>query len=85
MALEIAMDEMAEKLGMDPVEFRIVNDTQSDPENPERKFSKRSLSNVSCGAPRRSDGTVARPAQHRCATAAGWSEWVSQPASVTTC
>ncbi len=27
MALEIAMDEMAEKLGMDPVEFRIVNDT----------------------------------------------------------
>ena len=28
MALEIAMDEMAEKLGMDPIEFRIVNDTQ---------------------------------------------------------
>ena len=31
MALEIAMDEMAEKLGMDPVEFRILNDTQVDP------------------------------------------------------
>ena len=28
MALEIAMDEMAEKLGLDPVEFRIRNDTQ---------------------------------------------------------
>lgn len=41
MALEIAMDEMAEKLGMDPVEFRIVNDTQVDPANPERKFSQR--------------------------------------------
>ena len=41
MALEIAMDEMAEKLGMDPVEFRIVNDTQVDPENPERPFSER--------------------------------------------
>lgn len=27
-ALEIAMDEMAEKLGMDPIEFRVVNDTQ---------------------------------------------------------
>ena len=43
MALEIAMDEMAEKLGMDPVEFRVVNDTQVDPEHPERPFSKRQL------------------------------------------
>ncbi|WP_101925425.1 aldehyde oxidoreductase molybdenum-binding subunit PaoC [Luteimonas rhizosphaerae] len=41
MALEIAMDEMAEKLGMDPVEFRIRNDTQVDPEKPERPFSQR--------------------------------------------
>jgi xanthine dehydrogenase YagR molybdenum-binding subunit len=43
MALEIAMDEMAEKLGMDPVAFRIVNDTQVDPEKPERPFSQRQL------------------------------------------
>jgi xanthine dehydrogenase YagR molybdenum-binding subunit len=43
MALEIAMDEMAEKLGMDPVEFRIVNDTQVDPEKPGRPFSQRQL------------------------------------------
>jgi xanthine dehydrogenase YagR molybdenum-binding subunit len=43
MALEIAMDEMAEKLGLDPVEFRIRNDTQVDPEHPERKFSQRRL------------------------------------------
>ena len=43
MALEIAMDEMAEKLGMDPVEFRILNDTQVDPANPERPFSERHL------------------------------------------
>ncbi|MCC4619084.1 xanthine dehydrogenase family protein molybdopterin-binding subunit [Xanthomonas cassavae CFBP 4642] len=43
MALEIAMDEMAEKLGMDPVQFRIVNDTQVDPENPQRPFSQRQL------------------------------------------
>jgi xanthine dehydrogenase YagR molybdenum-binding subunit len=41
MALEIAMDEMAETLGMDPVDFRILNDTQVDPENPERPFSSR--------------------------------------------
>jgi xanthine dehydrogenase YagR molybdenum-binding subunit len=43
MALEAAMDEMAEKLGMDPVEFRIVNDTQVDPEHPDRRFSQRQL------------------------------------------
>jgi xanthine dehydrogenase YagR molybdenum-binding subunit len=43
MALEIAIDEMAEKLGIDPVEFRILNDTQVDPEKPERPFSQRQL------------------------------------------
>jgi xanthine dehydrogenase YagR molybdenum-binding subunit len=43
MALEIAMDEMAEKLGLDPVAFRIANDTQVDPEKPERPFSQRQL------------------------------------------
>jgi len=43
MALEIAIDEMAEKLGMDPVAFRILNDTQEDPEKPGRPFSQRQL------------------------------------------
>jgi xanthine dehydrogenase YagR molybdenum-binding subunit len=43
MALEIAVDEMAEKLGLDPIELRILNDTQVDPEKPERPFSQRSL------------------------------------------
>jgi len=43
MALEIAIDEMAEKLGIDPVELRILNDTQVDPEKPERPFSQRRL------------------------------------------
>ncbi|WGD30655.1 xanthine dehydrogenase family protein molybdopterin-binding subunit [Ancylobacter sp. WKF20] len=43
MALEIAMDEMAEKLGMDPIAFRVKNDTQVDPEKPERRFSQRQL------------------------------------------
>jgi xanthine dehydrogenase YagR molybdenum-binding subunit len=66
MALEIAMDEMAEKLGMDPVEFRIANDTQVDPEKPERPFSQRQL--VEClrtGAER-----------------FGWSKRNAQPAQV---
>ena len=43
MALEIAIDEMAERLGIDPVAFRIINDTQVDPENPQRPFSHRDL------------------------------------------
>jgi len=41
MALEVAIDEMAEKLGIDPVQFRILNDTRVDPEKPDRPFSER--------------------------------------------
>jgi xanthine dehydrogenase YagR molybdenum-binding subunit len=37
--LEIAMDEMAEKLGLDPIEFRIINDTQVVPDNPSKPQS----------------------------------------------
>jgi xanthine dehydrogenase YagR molybdenum-binding subunit len=43
MVLEIAMDEMAERLGLDPIEFRVLNDTQVDPEKPDRPFSQRQL------------------------------------------
>jgi xanthine dehydrogenase YagR molybdenum-binding subunit len=43
MALEIAIDEMALEAGIDPVEFRILNDTQVDPANPDRPFSRRQL------------------------------------------
>ncbi len=49
--LEIAMDEMAEKLGMNPVAFRALNDTQVVPDSPSKDkpnahppFSKRQLS-----------------------------------------
>jgi len=43
MALEVAIDEFAEKLGIDPVELRILNDTQVDPEKEGRPFSQRQL------------------------------------------
>lgn len=43
MALEIAMDELAEKLGIDPLQLRLLNDTQVDPEQPSRPFSTRQL------------------------------------------
>ncbi len=41
-ALESAMDEMAQKLGMDPVEFRRVNDTMTSPVDG-KPYSSRSL------------------------------------------
>ena len=67
MALEIAMDEVAETLGIDPVEFRVLNDTQVDPEKPDRPFTQRQL--VRClreGAQRFGwDRRDARPAQTR--------------------
>jgi xanthine dehydrogenase YagR molybdenum-binding subunit len=43
MVLEMAMDELAEKLGIDPVELRVINDTQVDPEKPNRPYSQRHL------------------------------------------
>lgn len=43
MALEIAMDELAETLNMDPVELRIRNDTQVVPGKADKRFSSRML------------------------------------------
>lgn len=44
LALEVAMDELAHKLNMDPVRLRIINDIQYDPEEgPDRPFSSRKL------------------------------------------
>lgn len=43
MVLEVAIDELAEKLGMDPIQLRLLNDTQIDPEKPDRVFSTRRL------------------------------------------
>lgn len=42
LSLECAMDELAEKLGLDPVELRIRNEPEVDPENG-RPFSMRQL------------------------------------------
>jgi xanthine dehydrogenase YagR molybdenum-binding subunit len=43
MVLEMAMDEMAEQLKLDPIQFRILNDTQVDPVKTDRPFSQRQL------------------------------------------
>ncbi|MGR9235130.1 xanthine dehydrogenase YagR molybdenum-binding subunit [Rhizobium leguminosarum] len=66
MALEIAMDEMAEKLGMDPVAFRILNDTQVDPEKTERSYSHRNLNGcLELGAQRFGWSARGRPGARR--------------------
>jgi xanthine dehydrogenase YagR molybdenum-binding subunit len=43
MALEIAMDELAEKLRIDPVKLRILNDMQTTPGSPSKRFSTRQM------------------------------------------
>ena len=85
MALEIAMDEMAEKLGMDPVEFRIKNDTQVDPQHPTAR-SRRVTSSNACGpAPNASAGPAAARFPASAARALGSSAWAWPPRSATTC
>jgi len=66
MALEIAMDEMAEKLNLDPIMFRIINNTKNDPENPNRPFSQRRLTQC-----------LRTGAEHF-----GWSKRSSKPGSI---
>ncbi|SOB87383.1 xanthine dehydrogenase YagR molybdenum-binding subunit [Sphingomonas guangdongensis] len=43
LALEVAIDELAEAVGMDPVELRILNEPATVPGTPEKKFSDRNL------------------------------------------
>ena len=43
LALETAMDEAAEALGLDPIEFRIRNEPDTDPMKPGKPFSTRKL------------------------------------------
>ena len=85
MALEVAMDEMAEKLGLDPVEFRILNDTQVDPEKsgpPLLPSRSRRMSSTWRRALRL--GQAQSPAWPRCGTDAGSSGWAWRRASATT-
>ena len=98
MALEIAMDEMAEKLGLDPVEFRIINDTQVVPTIPASGSipgqgptsrppcpSRSASSSNACGpgAERFGWEQAQRRSPARSATDAGWSAWAWRRRSAT--
>jgi hypothetical protein len=80
-ALEIAMEE---RLGLDRVEFRVLNDTQVDPEKPDRPFSQRQL--VKCLRQRAEHfgWNKRNPKPARCVTAAGWSAWAWRQAFTRT-
>ena len=86
LALEVAIDELAEKCGIDPVELRIRNDVQHDPEaGPERPFSTRKLAEcLREGARALRLGASATRHPDRSARAAGSSAWAWPPRSATT-
>lgn len=43
LALEVAMDELAEAVGIDPIELRVLNEPERHPTSPEKAFSDRNL------------------------------------------
>ena len=72
MALEIAIDEMAEKLKLDPIEFRILNDTAGRSRTTRSGRSRSVISPNACAsAPSASAGASATRCRARPATAAG--------------
>ncbi len=72
MALECAMDELAEKLALDPVELRRRNEPTEDPEK-HIPYSSRHLIECLDEGANGSAGASATPSPRRSATAAGWS------------
>jgi xanthine dehydrogenase YagR molybdenum-binding subunit len=74
LALECGMDELAEALAIDPIELRLRNDTQVDPET-NKPFSSRHLARaLREGATRFGwERRVAKPASVRDGALAYWS------------
>ena len=77
MALEVAMDELAEKLAIDPVELRIRNDTQVVPDHP----PEASADKAQTGAKRFSQRQLVE-CLRRGAESFGWSRRDARPAQV---
>lgn len=78
MALEVAMDELAEKLRLDPVELRIRNDTQVVPDTGKKQASSKDGGGTPSEMPfsRRELVQCLRTGAERF----GWSQRLSQPA-----
>ncbi|MBT2304662.1 xanthine dehydrogenase family protein molybdopterin-binding subunit [Variovorax paradoxus] len=85
MALEIAMDELAEKLGLDPVELRVVNDMKVTPEDPGRSSATDPQSATSQGHKKAGGRPFSTRELVRClrlgAERFGWRERNARPAA----
>ena len=86
MALEIAIDEMAEKLGIDPIEFRILNDTQVVPDQPKPASSEDSQSHADAQTGKQPDLPFSQRQLVECfrvgAERFGWSSRNAQPGQI---
>jgi len=88
MALEVAMDELAEKLALDPVELRIRNDTQVVPDNPpeasadEAQASKADAAHGGAPNEKRFSQRQLIECLRRGAESFGWSRRKARPAQV---
>ncbi len=86
MAFEIAMDEMAEKLGIDPIEFRIINDTQVVPDHPSPASSEYPQARASAQNDKQPDLPFSQRRLVECfrlgAERFGWSKRNPRPAQV---
>jgi xanthine dehydrogenase YagR molybdenum-binding subunit len=86
MALEVAIDEFAEQLGLDPIEFRIINDTQTVPDNPPRPESSKDPQAKKPKEPESSPVPFSQRQLVEClrigAERFGWSKRNSRPAQV---
>nr|WP_281177553.1 molybdopterin cofactor-binding domain-containing protein [Rubellimicrobium mesophilum] len=77
-ALESAMGELAVKLGIDPIELRRINDTQTDPVDGTPSPAA-IWSSASTRAPHASAGRGGQHSPGRCGTAIGWSARAARP------
>ena len=84
MALEIAMDEMAEKLEIDPIALPRSTTRRSTPRSRAAVLAASAGGMPASGA-ERSAGTSATRAPPACATGTGSSASASRPGSATTC
>ena len=86
MALEIAMDEMAERLGIDPVEFRILNDTQTAPDNPAKPAGAEDPQAKQPEAPKNNPVPFSQRQLNEClrigAERFGWAKRAARPAQL---
>jgi xanthine dehydrogenase YagR molybdenum-binding subunit len=78
-ALESAMDELAEQLGMDPIQLRIRTTSRRRTRYPACPSRRATSSRPIARAPSGSAGRVATPDPARGARATGWSAWAARP------